>query len=211
MRVCKHSLLTTCRRTYGGLVGLTLLFGAGVFTSVSAYVFPRSAPSRSAKQQAAPVPVAEVDTDGDGLSDFQEIHKYFTKCKSRKPLALAIGRNGLPVQTSAFRPSVVLPCVLDLIARFDVVYIEKLNITGMLKNHHLARAIMDAGWGLFFSVLKSQAARAVRRVIEVQPQYTSQNCSACGEYVPKALSCRIHSCPYCGLVLHRDSNAARNI
>lgn len=101
--------------------------------------------------------------------------------------------------------------VHDLLARYDTLYIEKLNITGMLKNHHLARAIADVGWGLFFSVLKSQAARAVRRVVEVCPRNTSQNCSRCGEYVPKALSCRIHSCPYCGLVLHRDVNAARNI
>ena len=101
--------------------------------------------------------------------------------------------------------------VHELLTRFDVVYIEKLNIAGMLKNHHLARAIADAGWGLFFSVLKSQAARAVRRVVEVQPYRTSQNCCGCGEYVPKALSCRTHSCPYCGLVLHRDTNAARNI
>ncbi len=48
-------------------------------------------------------------------------------------------------------------------------------------------------------------------VVEVCPRNTSQNCSACGEYVPKALSCRTHSCPYCGLELHRDKNAAENI
>ena len=101
--------------------------------------------------------------------------------------------------------------VHDLLTRYDSIYVEKLNIMGMLKNHHLARAIADAGWGLFFSVLKSQAARAVRRVVEVQPYRTSQNCCGCGEYVPKALSCRTHRCPYCGLVLHRDTNAARNI
>ena len=43
------------------------------------------------------------------------------------------------------------------------------------------------------------------------PRCTSQNCSGCGAYVPKALSCRTHVCPYCGLVLHRDKNAAENI
>ena len=101
--------------------------------------------------------------------------------------------------------------VHNLLARFDTIYIEKLNIKGMLQNHHLARAIADAGWGLFFSVLKSQAARAARQVVEVQPYRTSQNCCGCGEYVPKALSCRTHCCPYCGLTLHRDVNAARNI
>jgi Putative transposase DNA-binding domain len=47
--------------------------------------------------------------------------------------------------------------------------------------------------------------------VEVCPRNTSQNCSRCGNYVPKALSCRTHTCPYCGLILHRDKNAAENI
>ena len=45
----------------------------------------------------------------------------------------------------------------------------------------------------------------------VDPRYTSQLCSGCGEYVPKTLDVRVHMCPYCGLVLDRDVNAARNI
>jgi putative transposase len=98
-----------------------------------------------------------------------------------------------------------------LVRRFDTIYIENLNIRGMLKNHHLARVISDAAWGQFFLVLKHKAENAVKTVVEVCPKYTSQNCSGCGEYVPKALSCRTHSCPYCGLVLHRDKNAAENI
>jgi putative transposase len=98
-----------------------------------------------------------------------------------------------------------------LVRRFDTLYIENLNIRGMLKNHHLARVIADAGWGQFFVVLKSKAENAIKTVVEVCPRNTSQNCSRCGEYVPKALSCRTHSCPYCGLVLHRDKNAAENV
>ena len=98
-----------------------------------------------------------------------------------------------------------------LVRRFDTLYIENLNIRGMLKNHHLARVIADASWGEFFLILKHKAARAVKTVVEVCPRNTSQNCSSCGAYVPKALSCRTHSCPYCGLVLHRDKNAAENI
>jgi len=98
-----------------------------------------------------------------------------------------------------------------LVRKFDTLYVENLNISGMLRNHHLARAISDASWGQFFVVLKSKAERAVKTVVEVCPRNTSQNCSACGEYVPKALSVRTHSCPYCGLVLHRDKNAAENI
>jgi putative transposase len=98
-----------------------------------------------------------------------------------------------------------------LVRRFDTLYVENLNIRGMFKNHHLARVIADAGWGQFFLVLKQKAENAIKTVVEVCPKNTSQNCCVCGEYVPKALSCRTHSCPYCGLVLHRDKNAAENI
>jgi putative transposase len=98
-----------------------------------------------------------------------------------------------------------------LIHKFDTLYVEHLNIVGMLQNHHLAQAIADAGWGQFFLVLKHKAESAAKQVIEVCPRNTSQNCSCCGEYVPKALSVRTHSCPYCGVVLHRDKNAAENI
>jgi putative transposase len=98
-----------------------------------------------------------------------------------------------------------------LVSKFDTLYVENLNIRGMLKNHPLAKHIADCGWGQFFAVLRHQAEKAAKHVLEVCPRNTSQNCSSCGEYVPKALSCRTHSCPYCGLVLHRDMNAAENI
>lgn len=99
----------------------------------------------------------------------------------------------------------------DLIARFDTIVVEKLNIQGMLRNHPLAKAISDVGWGMFLDILRAKAASAGRTVVEVNPAYTSQDCSGCGQRVPKKLSVRWHSCPYCGLELHRDHNAALNI
>jgi putative transposase len=48
-------------------------------------------------------------------------------------------------------------------------------------------------------------------VLAVPPAFTSQDCSGCGERVPKSLSVRTHVCPACGLVLDRDENAAKNI
>src|SRR5687767_11905942 len=81
----------------------------------------------------------------------------------------------------------------------------------MVRNHPLAFAIFDAGWGIFLRVLSSKAANAGRKVVEVNPRGTSQACSGCGETVPKKLSQRWHSCPYCDCELHRDENAARNI
>jgi putative transposase len=97
---------------------------------------------------------------------------------------------------------------LDLVRAFDVIYVEKLNIRGMVRNHPLAKAIFDAGWGLFLSVLRAKAASAGRVVVEVNPAGTSQTCSGCGAHVPKTLKDRWHSCPYCDLSLHRDENAA---
>jgi putative transposase len=93
----------------------------------------------------------------------------------------------------------------------DLIVVEKLNIRGMVKNRPLAKSIMDAGWFLFLEILRHKAARAGRGVVEVNPAGTSQICSACGEAVPKKLSQRWHSCPYCASEMHRDHNAARNI
>jgi putative transposase len=98
-----------------------------------------------------------------------------------------------------------------LVHKFDTLYVEHLNIQGMLQNHCLAKSIADVGWGQFLEVLKHQAESAVKTVVEVCPRNTSQHCSGCGASVPKALSVRTHSCPYCGLVLPRDKNAAENI
>ena len=80
-----------------------------------------------------------------------------------------------------------------------------------VRNPHLAKSISDASWGAFRAILEAKAACAGRQVIAVPAQYTSQDCSGCGERVPKSLSVRTHVCPSCGLVLDRDENAALNI
>lgn len=99
----------------------------------------------------------------------------------------------------------------QLISNYDVIAIEDMKITNMLKNHHIAKSISDAGWHIFTSILIGKAEEAGREVVKVDPKYTSQICSGCGIIVKKSLSVRIHSCPHCGLVLDRDVNAAINI
>ncbi len=83
----------------------------------------------------------------------------------------------------------------------------------MVKNHHLAKSSTDAGWGAFLIILTYKAACAGRRIIAVNPAYTSQTCSGCGRAVWKGVSVRWHRCPYedYGTSLHRDHNAAKNI
>jgi putative transposase len=100
---------------------------------------------------------------------------------------------------------------LQLVRQFDTIYHEALQVANMLKNHHLAKSIADAGWSGFLSILAFNAACAGKRVVAVNPAYTSQTCSGCGVVVQKGLSVRWHSCPACGTSLHRDHNAAKNI
>jgi putative transposase len=100
---------------------------------------------------------------------------------------------------------------LNLIRCYGLIAVESLNIRGMVRNHRLSRAIADAAWGGFLMVLGHKAERAGVTVMAVNARGTSQQCSACGEEVRKNLSVRQHVCPHCGLSLHRDENAARNI
>jgi putative transposase len=100
---------------------------------------------------------------------------------------------------------------LHLVQTNDTIYHEDLQTANMVKNHHLAKSISDAGWSQFLNILSAKAAYAGRRVVAVPPAYTSQTCSGCGVIVRKGLSVRWHSCPDCGTSLHRDHNAARNI
>jgi putative transposase len=81
----------------------------------------------------------------------------------------------------------------------------------MLKNDRLARSISDAGWSGFLLTLRHKAESAGVEYVGVDARGTSQRCSACGSEVRKGLSVRRHDCPHCGLSLHRDENAARNI
>ncbi len=100
---------------------------------------------------------------------------------------------------------------LRLVRENDTIYHEDLRVRNMVKNHHLAKSISDAGWGAFLTILTFKAASAGKRVQAVNPAFTSQVCSGCGVIVAKGLSVRWHSCPECGASLHRDHNAARNI
>jgi putative transposase len=100
---------------------------------------------------------------------------------------------------------------LALVRQYDTIYHEDLQPANMVKNHHLAKSISDAGWSGFVAILSFKAVEAGKTVIAVPAAFTSQACSGCGVLVPKGLSVRWHQCPECGTSLHRDHNAALNI
>ena len=100
---------------------------------------------------------------------------------------------------------------LALVRANDVIYHEDLQVRNMVRNHHLAKSIQDAGWAAFLSIVAFKAACARKRVVAVPSGYTSQTCSGCGVLVAKGLSVRWNACRDRGTSLHRDHNAAKNI
>jgi putative transposase len=98
-----------------------------------------------------------------------------------------------------------------LVSEYSLIGIEDLTLAFMNRNRSLALSSHDAGLGVFRQLLQYKAEEAGTLVVAVNPAYTSQACSGCGEIIQKELSVRIHKCPSCGLVLDRDLNAARNI
>jgi len=90
--------------------------------------------------------------------------------------------------------------------KYDVVFLERLQKLNMVKNHRLARNILDSGWGTFHNMLDYKTT-----LIEVPARNTTIDCSRCGSMVPKSLAVRTHRCDVCGLILDRDHNAAVNI
>jgi putative transposase len=98
-----------------------------------------------------------------------------------------------------------------IVNTYGVVAVEDLSINTMVHNHCLATSIHDAAWRQFISYLTYKAACAGRRVVAVNPAYTSQTCARCGHRARKELSERVHRCSCCGVILDRDHNAALNI
>jgi len=97
------------------------------------------------------------------------------------------------------------------VEQYHHLAVEDLQITNMVKNHHVSKSILDASWSAFLDILEDKAARAGHQVMRVNPRFTSQKCHQCGEIVQKSLSVRTHVCPFCGYVADRDVNAAKNI
>ncbi len=101
----------------------------------------------------------------------------------------------------------------DLVRRFDMIAAEDLNVSGMVKNRSLARAISCTGWAEFRSMVEYKAQRYGRTVVTVDRWYpSSKTCSACGHLLAAlSLGTRHWTCPDCGTRHDRDVNAAKNI
>ena len=101
----------------------------------------------------------------------------------------------------------------DLVRRFDVIAVEDLNVSGMVRNRSLARAISCTGWAEFRSMLEYKTERYGRQVVAIDRWYpSSKTCSSCGHLLAElSLKTRHWTCPSCRTRHDRDINAAKNI
>lgn len=114
---------------------------------------------------------------------------------------------------SASRADFLHKTTTALVRSADVIALENLNVKGMVKNRHLARAISDVGMGEFRRQVEYKSGWYGRDVAVIDRWApTSKTCSACGHrQVKMPLRIRIWTCPQCGAVHDRDVNASINI
>jgi putative transposase len=129
--------------------------------------------------------------------------------KNRKKAINKMAKKHLKV--SRQRREFAVRTARTLVTSSDVIVYEDLKVSNLVKNHKLAKSISDVAWYMFTTLVDYFAKIRGVHVMSVAPHFTSQDCSGCGERVKKSLSTRTHKCPNCGLIEHRDLNAAKNI
>jgi putative transposase len=129
------------------------------------------------------------------------------RAKSRRKVAVAHN------EVARARRDYHHKAALALVRENQVIHVEDLNITGMVKNRRLARAISDAGWGQFVRIVGEKADRYGRTVHRVSRWLaSSKTCSTCGHRLDELpLRVRAWVCPSCQIVHDRDHNAAKVI
>jgi putative transposase len=95
----------------------------------------------------------------------------------------------------------------------QVIAVENLNVKGMVRNHNLAQAISDCGWGMFCTMLKYKSENEGKTYIEVDRWFpSSKTCNVCLNQVGSLpLDIRTWTCEHCQTIHDRDINAAGNI
>ena len=158
---------------------------------------------------AAPKPLARL------LPKLKRLSRAFSRkqkgSKNREKARIKLARLHLRIWN--VRQDFLHKLTSDLTRRYDTICVEDLNVSGMLRNHSLARAISDVGWHEFRKQLEYKAAMRGNNLVFADRFFASSKlCSACGHKMEQMpLSVRQWKCPCCGAEHDRDVNAAINL
>ncbi len=129
----------------------------------------------------------------------------------RRGAAARLGR--MHARVANVRADALHKATSSLAASYETVVVEDLNVTGMISNRKLARAVSDQGFGTARRMLAYKSARHGGTLLAADRWYpSSKTCSDCGSVKAKlTLKDRIYACDACGHTEDRDVNAARNL
>ena len=120
---------------------------------------------------------------------------------------------GLHEKISNSRKDLLHKVSHDLINKYDIIYLEDLNVKGMVKNHKLSKSISDVAWGTFLIYLSYKAKWNHKEIVNIDRFFpSSKTCNRCG-FINNNLTLndRSWTCPKCNTLLDRDINASQNI
>ena len=136
------------------------------------------------------------------------------KCKGSSNFSKQCKRIAMVFETMINKKENYIHSVVNyLLRKYDTIYMEDLNTSGMLKNHKLAKAIQEVGFFKFKTVLTNKGLQNDKKVVLIGRYYpSSKTCSTC-DHIHKGLKLqdRHWQCPNCGEIHDRDYNAALNI
>jgi putative transposase len=148
----------------------------------------------------------------------RRLRRVSRSCSRRQPGSArrrrAAGRLGrVHARVAAVRADALHKATTALAARYATVVVEDLNVTGMVSNKKLARAVSDQGFGTARRMLNYKTQQHGGTLVVADWWYpSSKTCSNCGSVKAKlTLSDRVFACDACGHRQDRDVNAARNL
>ena len=165
-------------------------------------------------------------SDGNIVGNDHIFHQFLQQLKSLQqrlsrlsPCTKAYGKmqtrvNHLYGKIHNHRRNIVETVSAMLVNNYQAIAMEDLSvmqIRSISKSRKMTNGYNDASLGILRRRILDKASSAGRGIVLVDPKGTSQSCSVCGKTVKKDLSVRVHECPYCGITMDRDVNAARNI
>jgi putative transposase len=132
-------------------------------------------------------------------------------CKNREKVRKKVAR--IHARIADRRRDFLHKLSTRLIRENQTICVETLAVKNMVKNHSLAKAISDVGWGEFVSQLEYKAQWYGRTLVKIDRWYpSSKRCSHCGHLLDAlSLDVREWMCPECDTHHERDINAAKNV